>query len=929
MIQPSSQASILVVEDEAIVAADLVNKIESLGYRSAGSVNSAETAIVHVQREPPSLLLMDIRLSGRMDGIQAAELIHREYELPVVFITAHTDTNTVSRATKAGAFGYILKPFDIRELKTAIEMSLFKHAADQRLRNSERQFRALFEGAGDGIFIADSAGRYVDVNARGCELTGYSREEILARSIVDLVAVEEHPLVSAAVAHVLSGRPHISEWTFVRKDGSFMPGEVNAQLLPDGRVIGILRDLTERERAAEALRTSEERLRLALEGARLAMWDWHIPSGKVIWNEEHYRMLGYEPGSFAPNYRHWADRLHPEDRQATEDAIQQVMRSNKGEYTTQFRVCWADGTERWIEARGRFHRNEVGQALRCYGVMMDITSRKQSEQALLASELRFRRLTESNIIGVIIVESGFIIEVNNVFLSIIGSSPDQFKPRTVTWLDITPLDCHEQDQHKLAELIAYGACRPFEKELIGPGGTVPVLVGASLLTKAPLTWIGFVLDLTQLKHAEQESRLASEELQVANEELRIANEDLEQRVARRTVDLEQRTLQLRALAGELTRAEEHERRRVAGVLHDDLQQLLAAARFALDNLCYRHKKQELHSDCQKIVYMLSQAMEVSRSLTAELCPSVLYHEGLARSLQWLSAWYEEKHGLKVNVVIQASINVPAEAIRIALFHCVRELLFNVVKHAAVKSATVTLSLTRNGDVQITVVDHGVGFDPRKIHPEGSSSGRLGLFSLHERIALLGGRLEIESSPGAGSRFLIQVPMPTGDAVAPAQLVPSTEDTHEHLSPKPRTDHRIRVLIADDHAIVRDGLARALRDELDLNVVGLAADGEEALQLAEQLRPQVIVMDVNMPHLDGIAATRRVTAQLPEVRVIGLSMFNDDAHRSGMLNAGAVDYLDKSGPPAHLVAAIRKHMRRLNSTPKTKSLGRRQVSRSKQ
>ena len=136
-----SARSVLIVEDELIVAADLSSKLTQLGYKVLGPVASGEEAVARARQERPGLVLMDIRLRGPMDGIEAALSI-QELGLPVVFLTAHSDTATLSRIGKTGAFAYILKPYDDRELHAQIEMTLCKHAAEQLLREEDQIGRA-------------------------------------------------------------------------------------------------------------------------------------------------------------------------------------------------------------------------------------------------------------------------------------------------------------------------------------------------------------------------------------------------------------------------------------------------------------------------------------------------------------------------------------------------------------------------------------------------------------------------------------------------------------------------------------------------------------------------------------------------------------------------------------------------------------------
>jgi DNA-binding NarL/FixJ family response regulator len=119
------------------------------------------------------------------------------------------------------------------------------------------------------------------------------------------------------------------------------------------------------------------------------------------------------------------------------------------------------------------------------------------------------------------------------------------------------------------------------------------------------------------------------------------------------------------------------------------------------------------------------------------------------------------------------------------------------------------------------------------------------------------------------------------------------------------ERKIRVLLADDSSVVREALAHLLQLQADIEVVDQAADGLQAVQMASQLQPDVVVMDVNMPQLSGVEATRRIHNQLPQVRIIGLSMHNEEEIVAAMSDAGAVAYLTKTDPPSRLIAAIRQ------------------------
>jgi signal transduction histidine kinase len=186
---------------------------------------------------------------------------------------------------------------------------------------------------------------------------------------------------------------------------------------------------------------------------------------------------------------------------------------------------------------------------------------------------------------------------------------------------------------------------------------------------------------------------------------------------------------------------------------------------------------------QRVDLLIGQCIQASRTLTAELSPPVLYEAGLTAALKWLGRWFGKTHGLTVRVTGDEQGVTQPEDSRIALFQAVRELLFNVVKHAQVKRAHVRITCPQGRQLRIVVADDGVGFDPRQVQAREGSAGKFGLFSVRERLEFLGMNLSIDSAPGRGSRFTLLAPLP-GSSPANAQTSAALEP-ETFVGPRPQ------------------------------------------------------------------------------------------------------------------------------------------------
>lgn len=401
-------------------------------------------------------------------------------------------------------------------------------------------------------------------------------------------------------------------------------------------------------------------------------------------------------------------------------------------------------------------------------------------------------------------------------------------------------------------------------------------------------------DITRAKRTEQLLRQREAEL------LDLTTR-LEAKVAKRTAELEQQAGDLRRLASQLSSAEHRERRRIAQVLHDDLQQLLVAAQMRISAAA-----EAAPETAEQVRELISQAIQSSRTLTAELSPPVLFEERFETCLQWLARRMEQQHGLRVIVEGDPDVDPPDEDWRVFLFTAVGECLFNAVKHARVEEARVRLR-REEGALRIDVEDDGVGFDVEDARKRARGGESFGLFNVRQRVELMGGYTMIRSAPGKGTRVTLGAPaaeeaeLSVADATA-TEVQPAAKGKVSVL--QRRKDQKVmRVLLADDHEMVRDGIAKSLDTYVNIEVVAQAKNGIEAVQLVEDQQPDVVVMDISMPVMGGVEATRRIHERWPGVRIIGMSMHEDDELANAMRRAGAVSYVVKGAPVAQLAAEV--------------------------
>jgi PAS domain S-box-containing protein len=781
---------------------------------------------------------------------------------------------------------------------------------------------AFLESIQDGLVVLDGNWLCTYVNKAAAAFLKTTPDDCIGKTIWEVFPQSQHSHLRRRLT--LVARQKAS----VRFEGYCAPRQrwYECRCYPiDGGLTLFLVDITERKHTEEALKRSRTVLAQAGKMANLGVWSIEFTRSldeinlcPLRWCDQVYRIFGYEPGSVEVTNDLFFRHVHPEDRQRVVNAVAQAL-ADKQPYEIEHRILRPDGTERIVLEHAEIEFDDQGRPLRMIGAVQDITGRKQMEAELrqwndrLSEQVRSRTEQLTATVCHLRDEIGRRVQAEGE----LGKSSQMlegFFEHT-----ITPLVFMDKDFNFIRVNEAYAKADGREPEsFVGencfglyPNEENQAIFEQVVRTKQPYhayAW-PFIYPHAPERGTTYWNWLLTPLLDERGDVqfLVFSLENVTER-QKAFFELQQRTRQLQHLAMELSQAEDRERKHLAELLHDDLQQLLAAAKFQL-GLLGNHVKGEATALelIDEVKQVLVEAIGKSRSLSHELSPPVLGQSDLCEIFEWMAEHVKAKHGLTVHLDALCPIYVESEPLKAFLYKAIQEMLFNVIKHAKVKEAQLRLRRA-NGRLWVCVSDKGRGFAPQEIE---KTSG-FGLLSVRERIELLGGRMRIKSAPGKGSVFVISVPDPgvgkpgvepleeAGEAALPAPAV-------RRKRAKRAGDKRVRVLLADDHRVMREGLAAMLDEEHDMEVVAQAGNGREAVDLAYQLAPDVVVMDVAMPVMPGDEATRQIKRHLPNTRVIALSMFDDTHVSRRMQKAGADTYLSKSGPSEELLAAIRGNL----------------------
>ncbi|MCC6587982.1 MAG: PAS domain S-box protein [Bryobacterales bacterium] len=373
-----SKPRILIADDNGDMRAHLLRLLG--GDYDAQAVGDGVEALKAVRERAPDLLIADVMMPA-LDGFGLLKAWRQDpalREIPVILLSARAGEEARTEGIAAGADDYLTKPFAAQELLARVETTLalqhIRREARAAIEASEERYRAILEQVTDGIFVATPEGRYVDANSAGAAMFGYTREELLEVPFEKMLAEEELERLPKQLARLEAGEIDRDDWRFRRKDGTTFVGELVARQMPNGRLQGVLRDVTESRKITEALKDSEERFRALVTASSDVMYrmsaDW----------SEMWQLTGR---SFLTDMseprRSWMESyLLEEDRPEIWKAIEAAI-AGKQMLALEHRVLRADGTVGWTFSRAVPLLGEHGEIKEWFGAAQDITARKRAE----------------------------------------------------------------------------------------------------------------------------------------------------------------------------------------------------------------------------------------------------------------------------------------------------------------------------------------------------------------------------------------------------------------------------------------------------------------------------------------------------------------------------------------------------------------------
>ena len=869
----TSAHRIVIADDNA----DMREYVQRLlaGY-AIESVADGQAALSAAKRQTPDLVLTDVMMPG-LDGFGLLRELRadpRTQDVPVILLSARAGEESRIEGMQAGADDYLAKPFSAKDLLARVQahlhLSLLRRASQKALRDSEAQYRAIVEATPECVKVVARDGTLLQMNSAGLAMVE-GDESNLGKCVYNVIAPEFRDAFRQFNEGICRGERGALEFDIIGLKGTRRHMETTAVPLPaaDGGFaqLAVTRDVTVRRRAESELRDIRSRMEAALAGAAIGTWSWDIREDRFFADPSLAKIFSLPPelarGGFLSQI---VDYIHPDDREKVAELVRAVVESGRY-YEADYRVVQEDGTWRWVTARGQVERDAQGQAIRFPGVVIDITERKRAEEELTRvtkESDRRKRLYETILSAT--PDFIYVFSLDHRVLYANGSLVDMWgvgDPVGKTFSEIGYEPWHAEMHGREIDTVR-ATKLPIRGEVpySGTNGRkiydyifVPVF-GVDGEVEAVA---GTTRDVTDRKAMEEELRDSDRR---KDDFIALLAHELRNPLAPIRNGLQV----LRLAEGDPTMLADARR-----MMDRQLSHMVRLIDDLLDISRINRNKMELRRSRVALADVLSSAVETAQ-------PQIDY----------------EEHELSLTM---PAVPVYLDADLTRLAQVFSNLLTNSAKYTP-RGGRIWLSASRHaGHVEVSVQDNGIGIPSASLVRifdmfsqvdrtfERSSGGLgIGLALVKGLVEMHGGSVTAASEgEGRGSTFTVMLPALTehSDPVHPLPL-----DAARINAP------RRRILVVDDNQDGADSLAMMLC--LTGNDVVTANDGIQALEQAERFRPEVVLMDIGMPKLDGLEATRRLRQQpwARDIRIIALTGWGHEGDRERSCEAGCNGHLVK-------------------------------------